>query len=180
MSSIQQLQQSHVDLCKVSPIEKNRLIAFVNHFVVSVVKHLNYMTNLVDSRLNILNDKLNICHANLVILETKLNSVSGLAAASTPEKLQTETQLVSSHSEPTIENPPTKVEENERNDLKRENNEEVSTEVTVNDEEVRDETDEANNELLSKYYKMMRIGVPLGAVQQKMIAEGLDPTLLKV
>ena len=33
---------------------------------------------------------------------------------------------------------------------------------------------------LEPYFKMLKLGVPMGAVQQKMAREGLDPSLLTV
>lgn len=36
--SIQHLEQSHVDLSKIPPLESNRLIGFVNHFALNIVQ----------------------------------------------------------------------------------------------------------------------------------------------
>lgn len=80
--SISQIKTNHLDLNKVKSIEKNRLIAFMNQFIISFLHQCNEFNYTVDSRLMDINRKLNTCESNLIILESKLTSVSGLSGNS--------------------------------------------------------------------------------------------------
>jgi len=84
MAGFEELQHNHLDLKKVPPLDSNRLVTLINHFVVTVVEQLGQMQATVDARLYELNEKINVCVANLVILESKLNSIPGLSNVGPP------------------------------------------------------------------------------------------------
>ena len=177
--SITKLEQSHVDLNKLKPLNPNRLVAFVNHMVIRITKELNELVLNVDTRMEKLHVKISQCEANLTILETKLNSIPGLAhnlttAKPTPQPTaQAETGNV-------VTSPATPIaSENSKPEL-------VVTQESKTDSPAAQATEEETNETkpvekdprLAKFYKMVQVGVPLPAVHQKMIGEDLDPNLL--
>lgn len=159
MFGLAQLQHEHVNLHKQKPLASNRLVTFVNHFLTNIVEQLNELTAMVDSKLLALNNKLNICQSNLVILEMKLNSISGLSLPSTNNSpLNNLDPQVSS------------VNENINSDVGESSRE--------NEDIVEEKVPPQDDSLLAKYRKMLHLGIPLGAVHQKMQTEGVDPSLL--
>jgi PREDICTED: similar to GA20344-PA len=181
--SFSQIKPNHFNLSKVKSIEKNRLITFVNHFIASVISQCNELICVIDSRLNCINRQLNICQANLVILETRLNSIPSLGSVSTQ---------LSSNSAQRKELPSSnRAETQERSDQELDQSQMETKEDKVASEKVkstesREEGDEETktedkivvDERLVKYQKMLHFGVPLHAVQHKMKADGMDQELI--
>ena len=170
--SISQIKQNQLDLKKVKPIEQNRLIVFINNFLDTTVSQCNELIYTIDSRLDRVNRKLNICETNLLILESKLNSIPGVASvtsdfvpsSSPPQTLQHSERATSEAQDPPPLSTPV-----------------LTTEPNSPDAETKPESeaqDDPNAELVAKYRKMLKVGVLLPAVQQKMRSEGLDPSLL--
>jgi hypothetical protein len=175
MTDLKELQRQQLDYEKAKPLNSNRLVTFVNHFIVSIVEQLNELSSCVDSRLHSLNNKINICHSNLVILEMKLNSISGLSLPSNPNNNNTnclpQTQQID------------EIQDNNRpTDVVIETETETSNEVEGSDEQIDEHKEEEvveENPQMAVYRKMLRLGISLAAVHQKMMTEGVDINLLK-
>ena len=174
--SITKLEQSHIDLSKLKPLNPNRLVAFVNHMVICITKELNELVLNVDTRLEKLHVKISQCEANLTILETKLSSIPGLSYdMTTKPTVATPTELVTAPvTNQVIANvePKTEIDDDGGSEIKSEST------VTEQSPEENVETKPEKDPRLAKYYKMLQVGVPLPAVHQKMIGEDLDPNLL--
>lgn len=138
-----------------------------------------------DQRLHQIHCKIGVCKTNLLILERKLNSVPGLASVPPPPPKtieNTETNAIRT----------TEKDEQPRQEPQQLNQEVPSTSSTESGQQLnmnssQNETPDeqpsqtvSDNPELQKYYKMLKVGVPLPAVKIKMSAEGLDPDLLKV
>lgn len=187
MSDLKELSQSQVPLEKVAPLQSNRLVTFVNHFIVSIVQQLNELSSVVDSRLFDINNQIVRCNTNLVILEMKLNSISGLtsaAEATTGPTSEPVSQLIAANAINEVSGSPsetipahlsgqspdsTQTERNEENH----SNSKKETETDAKEPE-----QEPEDPRLAKYKKMVQLGIPLAAVRQKMSLEGVDPELL--
>ena len=193
MSDLRELSQSQVPLERVAPLHSNRLVTFVNHFIVSIVQQLNELSSVVDSRLFDINNQIVRCNTNLVILEMKLNSISGLSSVSgvvngeTSEPIATTTNTSTSNG-PHGQHHPTQTLQTE---FHIDNNSEEAADASNNElnktepndmTPVKEESDERESEpedpRLAKYKKMVQLGIPLAAVHQKMSLEGVDTQLL--
>ncbi|CAH1098688.1 unnamed protein product [Psylliodes chrysocephalus] len=66
------------DLTQILPIQQKRTIAFVNHFIMNTVSHLNNFAQSCESRFMEFDYKIQRIEASLCILESQLSSISGL------------------------------------------------------------------------------------------------------
>ncbi|XP_054153512.1 WASH complex subunit 3-like [Oppia nitens] len=190
-SDIKELSHKQISLDKLKPLKSNRLVTFVNHFIVSIVQNLNELSATVDSRLYDLNQQILRCNTNLTILELKLNSIAGLSSASTNT-----VSASSDSSDQTTDRPlPQITPTYQTNDSQ----EVVTNSLITNETQESDtngqqsndgmdsneshqesqEEEEVVDSRLDKYKKMVRLGIPVQAVQQKMLIDGIDPQLIK-
>lgn len=172
------------ELKKVPPMEQRQLVTYINHFITSTVTFLNNFMTHCEAKMMKSEQRLQKISASLCILETKLNSVPELR------------ELQSSQFQ-TSEPPSSQLKDNSRNtEVTDEHNKTeaadglIKTETTDahgKTEDIISEptavVDESPNEpivdpTILKYRKMIQFGVPRGAVELKMVNEGLDPKLL--
>ncbi|CAG9857213.1 unnamed protein product [Phyllotreta striolata] len=148
------------DLTQILPIQQKRTLAFVNHFVMDTVAHLNDLCSACESQLMEFNRKMEKLESALVILESQLASISSLddSEESTSKKVDA------------VENKPEEVELNDASESITE--QEEDRDVDVNSNQAK------NDPRLVKFFKMLQFGVPEDAVKLKMRTEGLDPSLL--
>uniref|UniRef100_A0A182KII3 WASH complex subunit 3 n=1 Tax=Anopheles christyi TaxID=43041 RepID=A0A182KII3_9DIPT len=145
---------------ELPPTNQKRMVAFINHFIVSTVTFLNKFASDCESKFVTYEQKIQNLEASLMIVEAKLASIDVLkqhndtpAIAETKQRENQPTVVVTSEGEPkpegvvkpqpetTAPNPPA-IEKDPKYDL---------------------------------YFKMLQLGVPLGAVKNKISCEGLDP-----
>lgn len=171
---------SGVDLTKVPAIQQRRIVAYLNQFVAHTVRFLNRFSTVCEEKLSNISLRIQQIETTLCILEAKLSSIPGLedvtidagpsqqqpAQANGPTtSIQSQTdgpaaatlpppEPVQTTPEPTI---PETIEEN------------VAAEnvMTV-----------AKDHRYARYLKMVQVGVPVMAIRNKMVLEGLDPNLL--
>ncbi|KAM4038818.1 WASH complex subunit 3 isoform 2-T2 [Anomaloglossus baeobatrachus] len=143
---------SGIDLTKVPAIQQKRTVAFLNQFVLHTVQFLNRFST--------------VCE--------ELSSIPGL------EDVKVETHstsnLINGHLQPqpipesTIATPQSEViQQNSINDN------------ALPKEEVQAENvpTVAKDPRYARYLKMVQVGVPVMAIRNKMISEGLNPDLLE-
>jgi len=133
-------------------------------------KQLNDLVEAADVRLLRIHSRINVCKTNLLILERKLSSVpdlEGAVVAQTPIPSTVEDTQTECLQETQSNSPSNDVSEPSQssNDMKEE-------------EEQESQASEVNPELI-RFHRMLKVGVPLPAVRQKMMSEGFDPDLLK-
>ncbi|KAL5242228.1 hypothetical protein ACI65C_009638 [Semiaphis heraclei] len=169
------------ELKKIPPMEQRQLVTYINHFIRSTVTFLNDFMTHCETKMMKSEQRLQKISASLCILETKLNSVPEL------RELQS-TQLQTS------EPPSNQLKDTSHNteETNKHNKTEATNELVKTDEHGKTEdniisepavVDESPNEpivdpTILKYRKMIQFGVPRGAVELKMVNEGLDPKLL--
>lgn len=132
-------------------------------------QQLSNFNNAADQRLFRLHSRILTCKTNLLILEKKLASVDGLSAATVPVITPAAPQT-----DPAAEK---SVEMNKDDELDRPGDQNVDTELDETDGAQPDAKDDPE---LCRFYKMLKVGVPLPAVRMKMVSEGVDPDRLKV
>ena len=85
---------SGVDYDQVEPLQRKRLLKFVNHFVLQMANFLSNFSQTCDIKLMSISKKLNDLETSLVLLENKLESVPSLKK-SMPEQETNATESVS-------------------------------------------------------------------------------------
>ncbi|XP_034101116.1 WASH complex subunit 3 [Drosophila sulfurigaster albostrigata] len=142
-----------VDKTQIPPLNQKRILAFVNHFLISTCTFLNEFALNCETKFVQLERQLQRTEAALIILEAKLASIpldkdEGTAISAT-------TAVVDAPLEDAVETPPEEVEEEPIKGVRA-------------CEDVR----------YKKFFKMLHVGVPAPAVKQKMLSEGLQPQML--
>ncbi|XP_075810556.1 WASH complex subunit 3 isoform X2 [Microtus pennsylvanicus] len=159
------LMGSGIDLTKVPAIQQKRTVAFLNQFVVHTVQFLNRFSTVCEEKLADLSLRIQQIETTLNILDAKLSSIPGLEDVTVEVSPAGVTAVPSgSHSESPSEQPQDSAQDS------RPQESEVPSEnvVTV-----------ARDPRYARYLKMVQVGVPVMAIRNKMISEGLDPDLLE-
>lgn len=160
------LMGSGIDLTKVPAIQQKRTVAFLNQFVVHTVQFLNRFSTVCEEKLADLSLRIQQIETTLNILDAKLSSIPGLDDVTVEVSPLSVTSVTNgSHSETTSEQP----QQNSTQDSGPQESE-VSSEsiLTV-----------AKDPRYARYLKMVQVGVPVMAIRNKMVSEGLDPDLLE-
>ncbi|XP_055530539.1 WASH complex subunit 3 [Wyeomyia smithii] len=131
---------------ELPPTNQKRMVAFINHFILSTVSFLNQFATDCESKLVAHEYKMQSLEASLLIVEAKLASIDALktdvaSAPSTNPSSSNDTTNNSGGTDDVKEDPP-------------------STEQDPRYE---------------RYLKMVRVGVPVLVVKNKISSEGLDP-----
>ncbi|KAK7130080.1 hypothetical protein R3I94_009061 [Phoxinus phoxinus] len=159
---------SGIDLTKVPAIQQRRIVAFLNQFIVHTVRFLNRFSTVCEEKLASVSLRIQQIETTLSILEAKLASIPGLEEVTVdgvraPAVTNGPAVEGSRAAGPPVEAPQqTKV-------APQEPKAEVPAEniMTV-----------AKDPRYARYLKMVQVGVPVMAIKNKMVLEGLDPSLL--
>nr|XP_023013881.1 WASH complex subunit 3 [Leptinotarsa decemlineata] len=154
------------DLTKILPIQQKRTIAFVNHFIMDTVSHLNKFAQSCESRFMQFEYKVQKIEASLLILESQLSSISGLDNSQN-SFVQNNSSEASELELPEV----TEKAEEKPSDGASEAAKEADVPIT---DVVRAKEDPR----FRKFFKMVQFGVPPPAVKLKMQNEGYDPNIL--
>ncbi|XP_047431179.1 WASH complex subunit 3 [Mugil cephalus] len=168
---------SGVDLTKVPAIQQRRIIAYLNQFVAHTVRFLNRFSTVCEEKLATISLRIQQIETTLCILEAKLSSIPGLedvtvdglsqqattqtnGPVSSTSQSQTGGPAAGTHPEPAQSSAP-EAEPTPKAEAPAENV------MTV-----------AKDPRYARYLKMVQVGVPVMAIKNKMIMDGLDPNLL--
>ncbi|XP_012906977.1 WASH complex subunit 3 isoform X2 [Mustela putorius furo] len=159
------LMGSGIDLTKVPAIQQKRTVAFLNQFVVHTVQFLNRFSTVCEEKLADLSLRIQQIETTLNILDAKLSSIPGLDDVTFEVSPVSVTGVTKeSHSETASEKSQNSLQDSGPQES------EVTPEniLTV-----------AKDPRYARYLKMVQVGVPVMAIRNKMISEGLDPDLLE-
>ncbi|KAM5335321.1 WASH complex subunit 3 isoform 2-T2 [Glossophaga mutica] len=159
------LMGSGIDLTKVPAIQQKRTVAFLNQFVVHTIQFLNRFSTVCEEKLANLSLRIQQIETTLNILDAKLSSIPGLDDVTCEVCPVSVASITSeSHAETTSEQSQNSLQDSGPQES------EVTAEniLTV-----------AKDPRYARYLKMVQVGVPLMAIRNKMISEGLDPNLLE-
>ncbi|XP_005358264.1 WASH complex subunit 3 isoform X1 [Microtus ochrogaster] len=160
------LMGSGIDLTKVPAIQQKRTVAFLNQFVVHTVQFLNRFSTVCEEKLADLSLRIQQIETTLNILDAKLSSIPGLEDVTVEVSPASVTAVPSgSHSESPSEQP----QQDSAQDSRPQESEVPSENVVT----------VARDPRYARYLKMVQVGVPVMAIRNKMISEGLDPDLLE-
>ncbi|XP_059672593.1 WASH complex subunit 3 isoform X3 [Gavia stellata] len=158
---------SGIDLTKVPAIQQKRTVAFLNQFVVHTVQFLNRFSTVCEEKLSALSLRIQQIETTLNILDAKLSSIPGLEDA----KFE-----VSSANMNNVTNGPVAQATTDQQTTQNNIHEEDLQKTKVITENVRTV---AKDPRYARYLKMVQVGVPVMAIRNKMISEGLNPDLLE-
>ncbi|XP_072381083.1 WASH complex subunit 3 [Diabrotica undecimpunctata] len=154
------------DLTQILPIQQKRTIAFVNHFIMNTVSHLNNFAQSCESRFMEFDYKIQKIEASLSILESQLSSISGL------ETIENKKDNLD-HVDNSSQNVEVELPEIKQQDEKE------PTNVVKEDPPPKTQGIAAKDDpRFKKFFKMVQFGVPEPAVKLKMKNEGIDPSIL--
>lgn len=153
-----------IDKNQIPPIQKKRILAFVNHFLIETSTFLNKFANECETKFLEVERKIQTVEAALVIVEAKLNSIPGIDSPPRPKAA-------------TIPPPPEPLAKDSVD---------CKTDDAIHIEEPTEKKEEpvvgvkaSEDQRYKKYFKMLQFGVPPSGVKQKMSAEGFDPNILE-
>ncbi|XP_056132260.1 WASH complex subunit 3 [Lampris incognitus] len=161
-----------VDLTKVPAIQQRRMVAHLNQFVVQTVRFLNRFSTVCEEKLANISLRIQQIETTLSILEAKLSSIPGLEDVTIEglgQPQPTESNGPISNQSKTdgpaaVSVPPVEASQN----VPEQKAEAVAENVMI----------VAKDPRYARYLKMVQVGVPVMAIKNKMIMEGLDPNLL--
>ncbi|XP_019400288.1 PREDICTED: WASH complex subunit CCDC53 isoform X1 [Crocodylus porosus] len=165
---------SGIDLTKVPAIQQKRTVAFLNQFVVHTVQFLNRFSTVCEEKLSALSLRIQQIETTLNILDAKLSSIPGL------EDVKFE---VSSGNVNSVTNGPVlqATTEQQSTSVSPQSEQNSIHETGLQKTEAAEENviTVAKDPRYARYLKMVQVGVPVMAIRNKMISEGLDPDLLE-
>lgn len=166
---------SGIDLTKVPAIQQRRIVAYLNQFIVHTVRFLNRFSVVCEEKLANISLRIQQIETTLSILEAKLSSIPGLddvrvegvgqrptTEANGPVTVPDPVQIPSS-----LQVVPPETPQNVPEPIQDSKGEVSENVVTV-----------AKDPRYARYLKMVQVGVPVMAIKNKMVLEGLNPNLL--
>lgn len=170
---------SGVDLTKVPAIQQRRVVAYLNQFVVHTVRFLNRFSTVCEEKLANISLRIQQIETTLCILEAKLSSIPGLEDVTVdgPSQQQpaqsngpTNTPQSQTDGTPAGTLPPPQPAQTAPAQTITETSEESAASENV--------MTVAKDPRYARYLKMVQVGVPVMAIRNKMVMDGLDPNLL--
>ncbi|KAM9845940.1 WASH complex subunit 3 [Aulostomus maculatus] len=168
---------SGVDLTKVPAIQQRRIVAYLNQFIVHTVRFLNNFSTVCEEKLSNISLRIQQIETTLCILEAKLSSIPGLDdvtldGISENQTVQTNGPTATGQSQ--AGGPPAGILPSP--EAVQSAPEVASTQKA--EEETRNVMTVAKDPRYARYLKMVQVGVPVLAIRNKMVLEGLDPNML--
>ncbi|NWV52663.1 WASC3 protein, partial [Daphoenositta chrysoptera] len=158
-------------LMQVPAIQQKRTVAFLNQFVVHTVQFLNRFSTVCEEKLSALSLRIQQIETTLNILDAKLSSIPGL------EDVKVSSADVSS----VTNGPVAQAAADQQAAASPQSGQNNTQEEGLQKTEVVTEnvTTVAKDPRYARYLKMVQVGVPVMAIRNKMISEGLNPDLLE-
>ena len=180
MNNFHIFRNPNYDLDKIPSIENGNLVKFVNNYFYAITEQLNNFSNFVETKMININRQINTCYTNLVILEMKLNSINVpnlIVEDLTPVSNEQFSQ--NKQSTPISTNIESKTYESSQDTFENETS--LNETIPIVDDNIVDCPVESEDlSYLDTYKKMLKFGVHESAVKQKMLMDGLDPSLLNL
>ena len=152
----------------ITPIPLTKLSVVMNNFITNTLTHLNKLSVKGDEKLAEFDQKLNDLDVMTTLLEAKLNSL--------PEKITSEYPVSSSqeHQENDQDQYQNQVDGHQKEEMQEDEEEETEKEGEDLSPEEALENFLQKHENFRNIYKMLKMGVPPQAVEQKVKVNALD------
>ncbi|XP_061386976.1 WASH complex subunit 3 [Musca vetustissima] len=171
-----ELLTQNVDKTQLPPLHQKRILAFVNHFLISSCSFLNEFSLQCETKFIELERKLQKVEAALTILEAKLASIPDVENKETATPNSEKTAAVEQNNNNNNNNDVSNKTEPGNNKAPAEQEEDVAEQPAATP--TPQGIPASEHSLYKKFFKMLQVGVPLPAVQLKMQSEGLDANIL--
>jgi WASH complex subunit CCDC53 len=152
--------QAHVDYTEVKPIPHQLTIQFINNFIINTTQFLNKFALTCDDKLRQVHNRIQRLEITMNILDAKLNSIEGMDSVSVASTTTSAPVTSTSSNIPAPASEYADAEEPEP--------------VAVAGG-MRNKDDPR----YAPYFRLINVGVPLAQVQNKMMLEGVPPSILE-
>uniref|UniRef100_A0A665W224 WASH complex subunit 3 n=1 Tax=Echeneis naucrates TaxID=173247 RepID=A0A665W224_ECHNA len=164
-------------MSEVPAIQQRRIVAYLNQFVVHTVRFLNRFSTVCEEKLANISLRIQQIETTLCILEAKLSSIPGLEDVTVDGVSQQQTAQA---------NGPTTASQSQMGGPATANLPPPEPTQTPPEAAPLQKAEEAEENVMTvakdpryaRYLKMVQVGVPVMAIRNKMVMEGLDPNLL--
>ncbi|KAJ4924873.1 hypothetical protein JOQ06_003823 [Pogonophryne albipinna] len=175
---------SGVDLTKVPAIQQRRVVAYLNQFVVHTVRFLNRFSTVCEEKLANISLRIQQIETTLSILEAKLSSIPGLEDVTIeglsqrqPAQANGQANGPSTATQSQTGGPPAGSLPPPEISQAAQTAPEPATPPQV-EAAAENVMTVAKDPRYARYLKMVQVGVPVMAIKNKMVLEGLDSNLL--
>ena len=174
----------------ITPIPLTKLSVVMNNFITNTLTHLNKLSVKGDEKLAEFDQKLNDLDVMTTLLEAKLNSLPEKITSGYPDipvvKFDDLNPKIIKQPEPQMQNAQSSSQENDQDQYQNQEDEPQKEEMQEDEEEEPEKEgeglspEEALENFLQKHenfrniYKMLKMGVPPQAVEQKVKVNALD------
>ncbi|XP_069048913.1 WASH complex subunit 3 [Lepisosteus oculatus] len=165
---------SGIDLTKVPAIQQKRIVAFLNQFIVHTVRFLNRFSTVCEEKLASVSLRIQQIETTLNILEAKLSSIPGLEDVRVERSAQRQVSEPNGPVSTPVQAPSSAVPAPTEPQQRPAEAAEQPRSGAAGD----DVLTVAKDPRYARYLKMVQVGVPVMAIKNKMVSEGLDPSLL--
>lgn len=178
---------SGVDLTKVPAIQQRRVVAYLNQFIVHTVRFLNNFSTVCEEKLANISLRIQQIETTLCILEAKLSSIPGLEDVTVEgaERRQppqsngpTAAGQAQAGATPVVLPSPESLQSAPEASAPQKAEAEPEAAVVAVPAPAANVMTVAKDPRYARYLKMVQVGVPVMAIRNKMVMEGLDPNLL--
>eukprot|EP01112_Ceratiomyxa_fruticulosa_P008270 TRINITY_DN2138_c0_g1_i1.p1 TRINITY_DN2138_c0_g1~~TRINITY_DN2138_c0_g1_i1.p1 ORF type:complete len:212 (+),score=72.08 TRINITY_DN2138_c0_g1_i1:295-930(+) len=174
--------QIDIDYTTVEAVPYKKTVAYINNFIINTTQFLNRFNYLCEKKLNEVSNQIQRLEITMSILEVKLASIPGIEGDAPPPQQQQQQQPqqqapvenVGAPPPPPPPMPGAKAAAQPAQPIQQEQNVGLpppppaeSSGLTMKDDP-----------RYSKYFKMLRMGIVVQSIQQKMMMEGIDPNIL--
>ncbi|UXI17011.1 Equilibrative nucleoside transporter 3 [Sarcoptes scabiei] len=168
------IRNQNLQLDRISSIENGSLTTFFNNFIYKLLNFLSEFHCIIETKIIQLVQKLDQCQLNLVILEMKLKSLNGPSETDQNGEIKCDDSNENRHNlDKDIAESNEIVNTENRLQKKAESCPEKSEEISI-------DVQNGNDNNLQIYKRMLKFGVHEDGVRQKMLFDGVDPSLLNL
>ena len=172
----------------ITPIPLTKLSVVMNNFITNTLTHLNKLSVKGDEKLAEFDQKLNDLDVMTTLLEAKLNSLPEKITSEYPDirvvKFDDLNPRIIQQTESQIQTAQSSSQENDQDQYQNQEDESQKEEMQEDEEEEKEGEDLSPEEALENFlqkhenfrniYKMLKMGVPPQAVEQKVKVNALD------
>lgn len=167
-----------VNLSEVSALPARDMVSLINEFVVSTAQFLNRFARLCDKRLAKVSSTVDRIEITMAILETKLASIPELSDGTAPAASTTSISSSTSLAPPALTQPtpsevvtlpPPEATPSEST---------PSTPPPPPSQPTQRALTNREDPRYAEYFRLLRLGVVPQSIKQKMVAMGLDPSVI--
>ncbi|CAK4081920.1 unnamed protein product [Aphanomyces euteiches] len=173
-----------VDLMQIPSIPLQKSLLLVTNFCANSVRFLNHFSSLCEERLLTISNNLTRLEISLAILEAKLNSIPDLPTTISAADIAADVNLPPTDAAPPPPPPPPGPAPGEEQSTAPpppppppadgSSPEAPPPPPAANILKLKDDP------MYEKYFKMQKLGMPVGAIRQKMQLDGVDPDVLNL